>query len=74
MARISQTGKTKLIDAQRAWIKYRDAQCDFGALSTVGGSIHPMMIARCMSALTKTQTKTLGNQLYCLNGDLPCGG
>jgi uncharacterized protein YecT (DUF1311 family) len=66
-------GKAKLLDAQRAWLKYRDQQCAFETLATVGGSIHPMEVAICLTELTKDQTKRLRAQLACGDGDI-CGG
>jgi uncharacterized protein YecT (DUF1311 family) len=56
-AKVSTEGKAKLVEAQRAWIKYRDAQCAFETLGTINGSIHPLEIAQCETELTKEQTK-----------------
>lgn len=72
--KVSAGGKTKLVEAQRAWLKYRDAQCDFETLATVGGSIHPMEVAICRAELTREQTKRLQRQLDCQEGDASCGG
>jgi uncharacterized protein YecT (DUF1311 family) len=71
--KVSAEGKAKLLDAQRAWLKYRDQQCAFETLATVGGSIHPMEVAICLTELTKDQTKRLRAQLACGDGDI-CGG
>jgi uncharacterized protein YecT (DUF1311 family) len=41
----SAAGRLKLHTAQRAWIAYRDAQCTFNTMGSVGGSVrivHPM--------------------------------
>lgn len=73
-AKITAGGKAKLVEAQRAWIKYRDAQCDFETLGTTGGSIHVMEVAICRAELTKAQTKRLQLQIDCREGDLACGG
>lgn len=73
-AKVSAAGKARLVDAQRAWIKYRDAQCVFETLGTVGGSIHPLEVAQCEAELTKEQTRRLRRQIDCAEGDLSCGG
>jgi uncharacterized protein YecT (DUF1311 family) len=72
--KVSAGGKAKLVEAQRAWIKYRDLQCAFETLGTIDGSIHPLEVAQCEAALTKAQTKRLQDQLDCEEGDPSCGG
>ncbi len=47
-----------LKEAQRAWIKYRDADCAGEAVYR-GGSRSPMLQAFCAAALTKDRTKEL---------------
>ena len=49
----------KLKVAQRAWIGFRDSQCDFEGHSAEGGSMQPMLISGCMARLTKQRTKDL---------------
>ncbi len=71
--KVSAGGKAKLLEAQRAWLKYRDEQCAFETLGTIDGSIHPMEVAICLAELTKAQTKRLRAQLECGDGDI-CGG
>lgn len=73
-ANVSAEGRSKLVEAQRSWIKYRDAQCAFETLGTVNGSIHPLEVAQCEAELTKEQTKRLDRQLNCEDGDPSCGG
>ena len=73
-AKTSQKGKASLQSAQRAWLAYRDAQCQFETMGTIDGSIHPMAYASCMDKLTQAQTKLLSAQLHCEEGDLSCGG
>jgi uncharacterized protein YecT (DUF1311 family) len=73
-AKVSVEGKAKLVEAQRAWIKYRDAQCAFETHGTVTGSIHPLEVALCETELTEEQTKRLDRQLNCGDGDPSCGG
>ncbi|MBC8719041.1 lysozyme inhibitor LprI family protein [Ochrobactrum sp. Marseille-Q0166] len=64
--------KQLLISSQRAWIKFRDAECNFSSSSTAGGSIHPMMLASCRAQLTTERNKQLINYLNCPEGDLTC--
>jgi len=73
-AKVSAAGKAKLVEAQRAWVKYRDAQCAFETLGTIDGSIHPLEVAQCETGLTKEQTRRLDAQLNCEEGDPSCGG
>lgn len=73
-AKVGAGGRTSLVEAQRAWIKYRDLQCGFETLGAVGGSIHTMLAAICRTELTRDQTKRLQRQLDCVEGDLSCGG
>ena len=61
-----------LITSQRAWVKFRDAECNFSTSATVGGSIHPMMIASCRTQLTEVRNKQFTEYLNCPEGDLSC--
>src|SRR5262245_28794251 len=36
-------GKTRLTVSQKAWIAFRDAECDFQSGGSIQGSIHPML-------------------------------
>jgi uncharacterized protein YecT (DUF1311 family) len=74
MKKISADGQSKLRDAQKSWIAYRDAQCAFETLGTIDGSIHSMVVAQCLADLTEQQTKQLQRQLTCEEGDVSCGG
>lgn len=48
-----------LLDGQRAWLKYRDAQCASEGYWARGGSMEPMLIAACMERVTQARTKEL---------------
>ena len=48
-----------LRDAQRAWIAFRDKECEFETIGSEGGSIRPMYEAMCATALTKRRIKEL---------------
>jgi uncharacterized protein YecT (DUF1311 family) len=52
-------GQKLLREAQRDWIKFRDAECTFEAAPNQGGSIYPMVYSGCLTDLTKTRTKQI---------------
>jgi uncharacterized protein YecT (DUF1311 family) len=74
IAKISAAGKASLRDAEKTWIRFRDQECAFETMGSVGGSVHPMVVSQCKSRLTNQRTKDLGGQLNCKEGDLSCGG
>jgi len=71
--RLSDNNAKKLLTtSQRAWIKFRDAECDFSASGTEGGTIQPMIYATCRAILTTDRSKQLSEYLKCEEGDLSC--
>jgi uncharacterized protein YecT (DUF1311 family) len=74
IAKISAAGKASLRDAEKTWIRFRDQECAFETMGSVGGSVHPMVVSQCKSRLTNQRTKDLEGQLNCKEGDLSCGG
>jgi uncharacterized protein YecT (DUF1311 family) len=48
-----------LREAQRAWIKFRDAECTYTSASNEGGSIYPLVYSGCLTELTKARIKQL---------------
>jgi uncharacterized protein YecT (DUF1311 family) len=70
--KVSPEGKAALQRSQRAWIGWRDAQCAFETMGTVGGSVHAAMYAACVDELTQAQTKRLSRMNSCQEGDLSC--
>jgi len=48
-----------LLDGQRAWLKYRDAQCQMAAYDSIGGSIWPLINSGCLAELTRRRTREL---------------
>lgn len=61
-----------LVEAQRAWINFRDAECRFQGSATEGGSIQPLVVAGCLKAITDERAKALDFYLTCEEGDLSC--
>jgi uncharacterized protein YecT (DUF1311 family) len=55
--------KLQLKNAENAWIKYRDANCDFVADQYKGGSIRPMIHAMCLADVTTNRTTELKHQI-----------
>jgi uncharacterized protein YecT (DUF1311 family) len=72
IAKYDEPNRNALVLAERAWIVYRDAECGYETALSVGGTIHPMMVALCMTAKAKARTKELNDQLNCKEGDLDC--
>ncbi|KFB08653.1 lysozyme inhibitor LprI family protein [Nitratireductor basaltis] len=64
--------RNALRDAQRAWIRFRDAECDFRTFSSRTGSIYPTVRAGCLEDLTKARTEQLRKAGECEEGDLSC--
>jgi uncharacterized protein YecT (DUF1311 family) len=52
-----------LIDAQLAWIEFRDKNCAFAQSQFEGGSIEPMIYNVCIERVTKQRTEELQNYL-----------
>lgn len=59
MPRLSATRKQKLIVAQRAWLNFRDTNCEFEQSQFEGGTMASAAKAGCMTQLTKTRTTQL---------------
>jgi uncharacterized protein YecT (DUF1311 family) len=55
--------KAQLKNAENAWIKYRDANCEFVAYQYKGGSIRPMIAAMCLGDVTNNRANELKNQI-----------
>ena len=74
MARLkdSEAAAKSLVAAQRAWIAYRDAECDFMSSGVEGGSARPMIVAQCLEQLTTRRADDLKALLNCEEGDLSC--
>jgi uncharacterized protein YecT (DUF1311 family) len=55
--------KLELKKAQTAWLKYRDANCEFAANQYKGGSMRPMIYAICLAEMTDNRTTELKSQI-----------
>lgn len=57
---VDQRGAEKsLLSAQRAWITYRDGQCEAQGYRYYGGSIRPLIVSSCLADLTRNRTEEL---------------
>jgi uncharacterized protein YecT (DUF1311 family) len=67
----AQAGKL-LIAAERAWVSFRDAECEFDAADNLGGSIYPMVYSGCLERLTQARIDQLNRYLRCEEGEVAC--
>jgi uncharacterized protein YecT (DUF1311 family) len=72
MAKIPSDHGAKLREAQLTWLRFRDLECAFETMGTVGGSIHPLVETECRARLTLERVGHLEKQLNCQEGDLSC--
>lgn len=57
----AESGKRKklLVETQRAWIAFRDKECEFESSEFEGGTMRPMIENSCLAGLTEARTKVL---------------
>jgi uncharacterized protein YecT (DUF1311 family) len=55
--------ESQLVDAQLAWLKFRDTDCKFSADRFKGGSIAPLIYSSCKESLTNERTRSLQKYL-----------
>ncbi len=48
-----------LLEAQRAWLKYRDTHCRSEGYIARGGSLEPLLVSSCKAHLTRLRTADL---------------
>jgi uncharacterized protein YecT (DUF1311 family) len=52
-----------LLDAQRAWLVFRDAHCRSIGYDALGGSMQNMLVSECQEKLTRERTAQLADQV-----------
>jgi uncharacterized protein YecT (DUF1311 family) len=52
----------QIVAAQTAWLKFRDANCEFSRDRYEGGSIAPMIYVNCIEKMSLDRTKQLEDQ------------
>ena len=62
-AKLDDEEKIQLKTAQTAWLKYRDANCEFVGDQYKGGTMRPMIAAICLADVTDNRTKELTAQM-----------
>lgn len=72
MEQLSPKAKASLRLTQRAWLAYREAECEFESIAVEGGSMRPMVRGACLSTLTQSRIKDFRFQLTCTSGDAAC--
>lgn len=55
--------KAKLRAAQLAWLKFRDAHCEYVAFGNQGGSIYPMVYGFCRAEVTGERSRQFRDTL-----------
>lgn len=63
VAMLDAEDKVQLKVVQTAWLKYRDAHCEFVGDQYKGGSIRPMIHAFCLAEVTRNRTTELKGQI-----------
>jgi uncharacterized protein YecT (DUF1311 family) len=61
-----------LIAAQRAWVAFRDAECEFSVSLVAGGTAYGMYHAICLEGLTSKRIDDFKNYLKCQESDFEC--
>lgn len=63
VAMLDEAEKTQLKEAQVAWFKYRDTNCEFVGDEYKGGSIRPLILANCLEDMTRKRSIELKTQI-----------
>lgn len=62
-AKVSETETNKLVKAQRDWIRYRNANCQFAVRLSEGGTGYEAYLNECLERITKQRTGQLQKQV-----------
>jgi uncharacterized protein YecT (DUF1311 family) len=71
-ARLSVPQRRQLREAQKAWMRWRTAQCEFESAASAGGSVRPMLQWQCATRITRERTEDVERLANCAEGDLAC--
>jgi len=71
MKELSPTEKLQLKEAQKAWIQYKEKDCQFQSSPVVKGSLYPFVHNACLVEKTETRTKELQDMQECRSGSEP---
>ena len=62
-AKLDAEGRASLKAAEAAWLKYRDANCEYESSFYRGGTMRPMVHAFCLARVTRARTAELKGQI-----------
>jgi len=62
LKQLDSAGKEKLRRAQRAWLRFRDANADFQASAAQGGTLAPLVRITVLTDMTNARTAELQKQ------------
>lgn len=65
------SAEKKLIKAQRAWLAFRVATCDYESVGWTGGSGHGMIELSCLATITRDRIKQLEGYAQCKQPTCP---
>lgn len=76
-SKLDANGQHNLLGAQRAWMTFRDQECNLRTgfdpkNPDASGTIGPMLVSECLADLTRQRSKELQIQVKCPGGDLSC--
>jgi uncharacterized protein YecT (DUF1311 family) len=71
---VGEATKQSFVKSQRAWLAFRDAECELESSAVAGGSAQPMIIDSCLERLTLIRVKDFERRMTCEEGDLSCVG
>lgn len=57
--KLDKVGQTKLRNAQRAWIAFRDAECEYSSDEMRGGTFEVVLLSSCHVSMTKERADQL---------------
>jgi uncharacterized protein YecT (DUF1311 family) len=63
IGQLSPERKKRLIEAQRAWISFRDKTCSFESSQALGGTAEPLFLTQCLAKVTQQRVQDLQNYL-----------
>ncbi len=61
-----------LVEAEKAWLVFRDAECVFATSANAQGTVYPMIVSECREGVTSKRAEALKYYLKCEEGDLSC--
>lgn len=70
--RLGTKHKDQFRRAQKLWVQYRTAACNFESSGVAGGSAQAMVKWQCDARMTRARTAELDIMANCKEGDLSC--